>query len=787
MLLIDDAHWLDGESLDAVLFAVRRLDADAVVTLIAARGGEVRLESVAGLDTLELDGLDAADTAQLAESRLGRRLNAPDAARVFELTRGNPLAVIEIGTSEQALAFDGPGMLSRLVEDAYSRRLGELPPGIRSLLLVAAIDDSLDAERVERAAASTGATATLTDAEGSGLINLVDGRVVFRHPLVRSAIYQSASGAQRRRAHAAVARTLEGEAHAGRRAWHDGAASLAPDERIAAALERAADEARDRGGHGAAAVALERAARLTPDDAPRARRSYLAAASALQAGRADHARRLVEEAVTACDEPLLRADIQLLHARLLVASGAAAEGYQLLLREGRRVAALDPGRAAVMLARGSNACIRRGALSDALHVAREAGQLAEQVGDDLVDGRVGSTLAHALIFAGHTVDAESLLRRSLAAAGARHARDPLVLDRMAGDHAYLCEYPASRDLAAAAVDLARFEGALGALPVAGETLASVQFVLGAWDAAIATAADSLRLAYDTHQSQYGVWLCGVLADIAAARGRRDECLALVAEADTLAGGHAAWAGHGVARTVLGHLALATGDTKDAITQLEQEVDLDTEQASATLYMAAFDLVEAYVRANRTADAAALIQRVTPHANQAWARAALDRCRGLVAPDELFDGPSLAAAEAFARLHAPFEEARARLCRGERLRRVRRNLEARDELRAALTTFERLDAEPWAARAHRELEAAGETLGRRTRSAISELTPQELQVARIVAEGATNRDAAARLYLSTKTIEAHLHRAYRKLRITGRAQLRGALAERSDEQHDSRPG
>jgi DNA-binding CsgD family transcriptional regulator len=279
-----------------------------------------------------------------------------------------------------------------------------------------------------------------------------------------------------------------------------------------------------------------------------------------------------------------------------------------------------------------------------------------------------------------------------------------------------------------------------------------------------------------------------LADAAnAARGRREECLARVAEADAFAGGHASWAGHGVAGMALGHLALAQGEIDEAISHLQREVDLDAEQASDTFYLAPFDLAEAYVRANRPAEANSLIERVAPHAHQAWARAALDRCRGLVAPDDGFDEPSRAAVEAFARLQAPFQEARSRLCRGERLRRARRSVEARDELRAAFATFERLSAEPWAARAHRELAAAGESLSRGTPSAIAELTPQELQVARIASAGATNREAAAQLFLSPKTIEAHLHRAYRKLGLTGRAQLRSALAETSDDLQDASRG
>jgi DNA-binding CsgD family transcriptional regulator len=775
LILVDDAHWLDGESLDALLFALRRLDADAVASLIAVRPDAIRLESFDGLDRLELGALDAPDTARLAESHLGRRLSRQDTARVFRLTRGNPLAVIEIGASEEALAFEAPATLSRSVEDAYSRRLRDLSTRVRAMLLVAAIDDTLDTATLERAAASIGKTATLADAETSGLISLVEGRVVFRHPLVRSAVYQSATAEQRRAAHAAVAGTLVGDAHAGRRAWHEGAAALAPDESIAAALERAADEARERGGYRAAAVALERAAHLTPESAPRARRLHLAAVSAFNAGRADQANRLVNAAVAACTDPLRRADIQLLHGALMTASGADAEAYRLMLEEGRRVAPYDAGRGALLLDRSSLNRLLFGAMNDALEIGREARHLAEQVGGDL-ERHVGATLAYALIFNGKLAEAEPLLRESIAATRADAQPDADALRRMAVNLNYLCEYPASRDAAAEAIELARSHGALGILPAVAVVLSVSQSDLGEWDAAIATATESLRLAYNTDQSQNGVWLLWVLADIAAYRGRREECRTHIAEADALAGGRASWAGHGAAEIAFGHLALARGEIDEAIGHLEQEVDPDAEQAAIGFYLAAFDLAEAYARASRTADATSLIERVAPHTHQAWARAALDRCRGLVAADDDFDTPSHAAVEAFARLQAPFEEARARLCRGERLRRARRSIEARDELRAALATFEGLDAEPWAARAHRELEAAGETFQRRAPSAVSELTPQELQVATIVAAGATNREAAARLFLSPKTIEAHLHRTYRKLGVRSRSELARRLAD-----------
>ena len=682
--------------------------------------------------------------------------------------------MIEVGTSADALVFDSPAALSRSVEDAYASRLRDLPAQVRWTLLVAALDGSLDAARIERAAAAD-APAALADAEESGLIDLVDGRVAFRHPLVRSAVYQSASAAERRRAHAAVAGTLTGDELAGRRAWHEAAAAVVPDERIAAALEHAASEARDRGGYRAAAVTLERAAHLTPDPAVRARRLYIAAESAFRAGRSREAGELADAALASCNEPLLRADVQFLRAALLQMSGDIPEAYELLRDEARRVAPHDAERAAVMLARAIVVCFNRGVLLEAVQIGREARTLAGQ--HEGARETVDSAFGRALFLTGQHAEAEALARNSIAFATAQPP-DPYALSRAARSLSFLCEYPHARDLGVESIELARFQGAVGMIPNLATPLAQIQLVLGDWDAAAATASEGLRLSRDIHQSHYGAWNCAVLAAIAAARGRRDECVALVAQADALDGGRASWAGHSVAGAALGHLALATGDIERAIGILEAEVDPGAEQASQSFYLPAFDLVEAYVRANRTSEAEALIERITPHVHQPWALAALDRSRGFAAPDDRFDEPSSAAVETFIRLHASFEAARSQLCRGERLRRARRRSEARDVLRAALVTFERLNADPWALRARQELEATGETARRRTPLNVDELTPQELQVAEIVAAGATNREAAARLFLSPKTIEAHLHRTYRKLGLSGRAELKDALTGRT---------
>ena len=279
---------------------------------------------------------------------------------------------------------------------------------------------------------------------------------------------------------------------------------------------------------------------------------------------------------------MLRADIQLLHGRLLIASGTTSEGHLLLLREGRRVAALDADRAALMLARASNAGIRSGALSEALHVAREARQLRRAAGGGLVDQRVESRSERADLRRPdrrRRAAASPLPRRDRSACASRSARA-----RPDGRGSpVLCEYAAARDFAARAVDLARAEGALGALPGAGETLATAQFALGAWDAAIATAADSLRLAYDTDQRQVGEYLCVLLAEVAAGRGRPEECLARLAEAQELAAGRPPWAAHSYRAIVLGHLALARGEIDQAIRQLEPDVDPGIVQASTQFY------------------------------------------------------------------------------------------------------------------------------------------------------------------------------------------------------------
>ena len=229
--------------------------------------------------------------------------------------------------------------------------------------------------------------------------------------------------------------------------------------------------------------------------------------------------------------------------------------------------------------------------------------------------------------------------------------------------------------------------------------------------------------------------------------------------------------------VLGTSALARGDGEAAVSLLES-TSLDACQASYTPWTVGADLVEAYVRAGRPALATAALDELAPHAHQAWARAALSRAQGLAAAQDAFDAPLQRSVATFAELGVRLEEARSRLCHGERLRRAGRRVQARAQLRAALALFERMRCEPWVERTESELRASGETLrARGPGSPVDELTPQELQVATLAAAGLSNKEAAARLFLSVKTIEAHLHRTYRKLGVRSRAELAPLLAER----------
>jgi DNA-binding CsgD family transcriptional regulator len=744
LCVIDDVHWLDEASAGALAFAARRLEAEGVVMLFAARGQAFRTR---GIPELELAGLDAEDAVELLDRSANVRVSPALAEELVEATGGNPLALLDLPRRLSGEQLQGaeplphPVPVDASLESVFAAQARSLSEEARRALVLAATADT----RAMRVITRTGGTSisAFEECEDAGLLAIEHGRVSFSHPLVRSAVYQQATPAERRAAHQALADGFaDDDRYAERRAWHAAAASVEPDEKVAAGLESAAAAASDRRGHVAAAAMFERAARLTPQNEPRARRLYLAAHSAWLAGQGERALLLLEEGASAGAHDLLRADISHLQGRIELRRSTDSVVIDRLVQEAERVEPLDATRAGAMLATAAEASTAAARLELARRaVSLTAGQ------DDAPEVLATLVLARALLEAGEAAEAHEHLAHARSTLTANRAlrHDPeLILAAVETlAHVGAGDDPLFRELLDELTTAARAH-AVVVLPRALLQTAWLDFESGRWTDASLNFFEAARLADEIGQSRERTAALAGNALIDALRGR--------ATAEPADAG-------GAATRILGLAALGAGDIDAAIAQLEQAAADSTLRG---LPAPQLDLVEAYVRAGRLDDAKTAAAELHG-GDAAWARALLE------------GGAAFAEAlEHFA--ERPFLLARIRLNLGEQLRREGSRREARDELRAALAVFEQLDAEPWSERARRELRASGETARRRQVSTLDELTPQELQIARLIAAGASQKEAAATLYLSPKTIEYHLGKVYRKLGITSGRQLQHRLAE-----------
>ncbi len=755
LLMIDDAQWLDSASAASLAFALRRLEADAVAVLIGLRTGQPGGFDATGYPVLELGRLSRADAVALARSH--RPVTSRQAERIARASGGNPLAVLELVGSETS-GVDGLVPIPAHIEHTFATRAEHLPGPTQDALLVAAVDDLGLLDVLDRATS----LAALGPAEDAGLVRIAQARLEFRHPLVRSAIYQRASPTERRAAHAALAAALPAE-QTTRRVWHRAAALVGPDAGAADALEAVATDAEDRHGAAAAAAAWVRAAELTPDAGARARRLLRASATAWEAGASDAAHDAADAALAACRDPLLHADIVRVRARIASqAAGVAQDVAGMLRAEAEAVAPLDSVRAGYLLADAVVAFWPAWDTDPRVEVARAARAAAAASDDPLFDFVLASELARHGAFA----EAVPLLERAERAIVADPARraDPRALLRAADCAWWQSRLRRAAGLTAEAVDRARELGLAAVVVEALRDLASVQIDIAEWDDAEAGLAEVIRLGADTGQlTSVGIALSRQ-AEIAARRGDAERFEELTAAAARYAGTAAPT--NAYERNSRCLLALGAGDAEAAITSREQTERYSIEQLSAN----ALDLIEAYVRAGRTDDARVRLDEVAAHVHLDEARGAYARCRGLLADGEEYEALFAESIALFTATGGAFECARTRLCYGERLRRAGRRVDARRELGAALDAFERLRAESWARRARRELRASGARRRAHTPEARDDLTPQERQIAALAAEGRTNREIGALLFLSPRTIETHLGRVFKKLGISDRSAL-----------------
>ncbi|MFI0896322.1 AAA family ATPase [Streptomyces sp. NPDC020983] len=794
LCVVDDAQWLDRASADALLFAARRLDAEGVAMLFAARDGEGAFPAP-GLPELRPAPLDDEAALALLAERSGRQEPMADVLRhrVLAEARGNPLALLELPAAlrDAGGAVGGPGALpltSRL-QLAFHGRVSHLPRATQTLLLVAAADHTGELGTVLRAAGELGAgLSDLPPAQEAGLVTVDDTLLRFRHPLVRAAIHQRAALPERLAAHRALAAAADPERDPDHRAWHLAAAATGPDEAAAAALERTAGRARERSGHTAAAAAYDRAARLSTDPPARLRRLLLAAESASEAGEIPRARTFADEAARLAARPAAvpggadGTDGRLAVARTLHVRGLADflegdfPGAHRLLIEGAALAAeADPPRAARMLVQASHTAWYLGgdevadtlARLDALRLPPEAP--VRPVADFLV----------AALGPGSAGRVPPDLGTAAAAARAAHGgrADPGHLLMLCGVGLTLGQDVQAHELSTALAAEGRESGGVGRLTTILFFRAEAEIFDARFDDAAATARGALRIAADTGQRQWVSQLSSALAYVAAVRGDSDECRRLVDAALAGGSGTAMAPGAPWAYWSQGLLELGLGRAQAALEQLallgEESV---RHHISATRSVP--DLVEAAVRLGvpERADASfARFEAWAERSGQGWAAALVARCRALRAPEADAEAYYLAALDAHDPHRRAMDSARTSLLYGEWLRRARRKNEARVRLRTALDVFERLGAAPWAERARGELGAAGGTLPEAGREAApvdaeAGLTPQESQIVRLAAEGLSNKDIAARLFLSPRTVGYHLYKAYPKLGVASRGEL-----------------
>jgi DNA-binding CsgD family transcriptional regulator len=768
LCLVDDGQWVDTASIEALRFVGRRLRHDPVGLVVAAReegraGG--RTPSYADLPVLRLGGLgrDAA-IALLASGSPGLPSSLRD--RVLTAAAGNPLALLELPKSlngEDSAAGD-PLPITDHLQRAFAGQIDRLEETSRTLVLVIAAEGTGDLGTVLRAADRLGVPATaLADAERAGLVVVSTGSVRFRHPLVRTAAYQGALFTARQAVHQALAETLEGS-DPQRWPWHLAAAAFGPDERAAAALERAAEGAVEHDGQAAAVAAYEQAARLSEDAAARGRRLAAAAVAAIEAGRFQRAGELCTDAARLTDEPVVLARLAGARGRLEFERGNPRAAARLMIDSAAEIAAEMPESAAEILVL---AAYYAGHGVD-LPLAGEAVALLDTLelpSDHALQPYVWQTQEYDRLMRGEATSQtllggprpDSVWERSWTARAlniAGHASEAL-------------------EISVAMVAASREAGLIGHLANALFHQACAQVLLGRHRAADESAEEGLAIAVDTAQGSVATYLRGLLAWLAALDGDDERCRAFADEAIRYADDHRTPPSVADATWALALLDLGHGRYEAALSRLGDR--WRSWPYSSAWIRSTADHIEVAVRAGEPGIALRLLGELEEHAERLldpYAPAIVARCRALAGDAGEAEEHFVAALRPPPGDDRPFERARTLLAYGEWLRREHRKAEARVRLRAALEIFGRSGADLWASRAQNELRATGDRsiAPGLTPGPAGRLTPQELRVVRLAATGATNRDIAAQMFLSPRTVAQHLYRAFPKLGIATRTEL-----------------
>jgi DNA-binding CsgD family transcriptional regulator len=785
LCIVDDAQWLDQASADVISFVARRLLAERIALVAAARA-EVGDRVLAALPSLPVSGLNASDARALLLRAVRGPLDAAVAQHFIAESHGNPLAVLELARNSSAadlargFAFTESTPGPDGIEQGYIQRLRLLPEGTQLLVLVAAAEPLGDPILLHRAAQSLGLDMTAADAAVEARLLIVGRHVEFVHPLVRSAAYRSASAEDRQRVHRALADATDAATDPDRRAWHRACGTPGPDEDIASELEQSAERAQARGGVAAAAAFLQRAVALTPDSGRRVKRALTAAGASLQAGEFDAALGQVAVAEAGATDDLELGRAALLRARTQFASRRGSDAPALLLDALQRIERLDPDLARTGYLEALSAALFAGRLAAPGAGARDVARAIQAAGlaEDPPSAVERLLEAWAVLFAEGCATAAPRLRGALAefddaAVTMNHLHllwlvtitAPIVWDEARWEM-----------LSRQHVELARSSGALSELPLALNSRIFIHLFRGELDTAAALIGEA-QAAIEATGANLTPW--GALT-LEALRGGQQHVSAVLETAR----GDARARGEGIGLTVIAWaravLHNGLGLHEQAALAAKEAMECPTNGAANAWAMA--EMTEAAARVgddDAARDAASAFGLIAEAVGGEWALGVDARCRALLVTGAAADRLYREAIERLAATPLRPDLARAHLLYGEWLRRDGRRPDAREHLQTARELFFKMGMSAFGHRAERELLAAGE----RARKALSEppadLTPQESQIARLARDGLSNPEIGARLFLSARTVEWHLGKVFGKLGISSRKDLSAALPDRDE--------
>lgn len=785
LCVVEDAHWLDPATADVILFCARRLGADRVLVVFSARDSATTSFRPDGIDELVVPGLDPGASRLLLEQRVGAAFAPGVVDRLVVETGGNPLALLELPAELSTRQLEGEAPLpeqlplSSRVEQAFLARSRALPPPTQSVLLVAAADDTGDLTVVHAAVRALGIDETaVEDAVASGLL-VADGRTVrVRHPLVRSAVYQAATGQQRRDVHTALVQALTGAGDTDRATWHRAAAAQGPDSAVVAALEDVGARAERRGAYVSALAAFQRAATLTTETPHRAALTLAAARTAWACGQAAQARAHAVAARQLTDDPLLLANIARLQGRVEVNLGSAHDAHRIFVETAHSIAKVDQASALEMAV--AAAIMRTYGADSGAELA--AGDIDLLIADTdtprtvcLKQMLVAMTLAAG---SDDGVDwAGAVTALDVALAAGDRVDDLDVLGNLGNAALQLGDDAAQQHFYALTLSRARETGAVMTVVYAVHRLCFGYLVAGDLAAVRSSAEVVLSLAESVGQRALRAPSLAWLTLLAAFQGR-DDYDTLLADVDDVAAAYPLGIltdpVHDLTRWAKGVHAAAAGDAFGALHHLSRL------RLPVLARMATLDRVDAAIRAGepdlarRWTDDLAEFAEAT---RRPWALAAHAYGRAMTTdtdpPDTTSESAEAWFVEAlnqYAQAGRPYDEGRTHLAYGEWLRRVQRRVDAREHLRQALATFADLRAAPLTERATAELRASGETARKRDPSTLVDLTPMELKVAQLVSTGLSNKDVAAQIWVSPRTVAFHLRNVFAKAGISSRGEL-----------------